>query len=389
MKMSTIKLFYRWALLGLISVTLLFVACRDDEDTPVNIERYRRTFIANTSGIVTNLLIHNGFTYALMTIDGVKKVVRFNANGEQEHAFSPDMQSVNDMVGGNNGSVFFAGNIGNQAGIIKYTTEMNFEYLRNYPFSQAAFANSVAMKGPSVPDGYMVCGALADIGTNDLGFLIDNYQEGMVTNSKIVFSSLEIKRIFRNPEGSAHAFSAFGSWRDPVEQKTDIRMLAASQTGEVFFDYFLGKNNGLNEAIYDATAFNSNQSFAGVGETGGKALFFTTDYQTLTFSTPKIVQNFPSTLTRLSGVCALNDGNFVVAGTEYATDYWGIYLAKVSPDGSILWEKRLTPNTISVFGDIVATPDGGMLVGGQEFCPNSTCPPFPVLYKLDTNGDYQ
>jgi PKD repeat protein len=354
-----------------------------------NIERYRRTFSANSSGIVTNLLIHNGFTYALMTVDGVKKVLRFNATSELQRDLVLDA-SVTNMVAADNGSFFLTGASNNNACVAKYTEDMVLNYFKSYANSRGSVANSIVIKNTGDVPGHIVCGALEDNWSYDQGLLINTDELGNLYNPDAVTESVSVNRIFRNAANGHDAYVAIGSRRDPIEQKLDIRVFSVNEQGVDFYtiNSYVGSGNGKDDAVYDAIQFNNGSSYAAVGETGGNALFFITNHQTDNFTPPFTVTNFPATVKRLTGVCVLNDGNFVVAGTEYTPDYTGIYLAKISPGGFILWQKRLVPNTISVFGDIVATPDGGMLLGGQELCAGGTCL-LPVLYKMDTNGDFQ
>ncbi len=156
---------------------------------------------------------------------------------------------------------------------------------------------------------------------------------------------------------------------------------AAATSGMIVKLY--GGGNWINDAVQ----YGDGRQYAGVGSLGGKPALFMVNWETQQFSQPVVTQGFLQGVTTLKGVCALANGQgFGVVGTEFTASGIRMYIAKLDAGGSIVWEQTYDDYTIG--SDIVATPDGGMLVGGQETCDNLACN-YPVLYKLDSNGDFE
>lgn len=104
-------------------------------------------------------------------------------------------------------------------------------------------------------------------------------------------------------------------------------------------------------------------------------------------------------------VTQTSDGNFVIAGAanhlynQYTSNY--TYLAKVSPDGSLLWERYLNVGQPAAFGsDIVETADGGLAIAGNAMLPagsgsyttgksSYTINYDALLIKTDRNGEIE
>ncbi len=354
-----------------------------------NVLRYKRTFSSTNSGFVEKLAFQNGYTHVLMTVDGVKKMVRFNENNEFYRDFTANLDRVEDIVSSEDGGFFFVGTSNNAPGIAKFTSELDLVYQRRYPQSRSAGANSIVRKSTGQFTGYVVCGQLEDNWSDNQGLLINADDDGYIYHTDPVDWSLGVKRIFRNNDNGSNAYMAFGIWRDPLQQKLDIRVFTVNEQGVDYLpaNLYLGLANGRDDGLSDAIPYNNNNAYAAVGEMAGRPLFFTVNWQNQNFSQLLIVQNFPSGVSRLSGVCELSDGSgFAVCSNELTSEGFWIYLAKIAHNGTVLWQKRL--GTRAIFGDIVATPDGGMLVGGMETCGNLSCN-YPVLFKLDTNGDFE
>ncbi len=75
------------------------------------------------------------------------------------------------------------------------------------------------------------------------------------------------------------------------------------------------------------------------------------------------------------------DGNYYIAATgyDYSSTYEGLFIIKTDPLGDTLWSKlfQLTSN-IHVPRTILATPDSGCIVGGDDF-----------IFKMDKDGNSQ
>jgi hypothetical protein len=258
-----------------------------------------------------------------------------------------------------------------------------FEHI--YSLSAPSFGFSVVPKTTGDQPGYIVAGQL-DNGTYDQGLLVNTYGGGELYNPDIVNFSRATKRIFKNPDVD-YPYIAFGEWLDPWQEKTDIYIFDADNQGvDGPLEYYIGLDNGKNDQVNDVVEYADGASYAAVGNLDGKPTFFTIRYQDLYFLPPVITQGFSSGVTTLSGVCVLPNGQgFAVCGSEFTADGYWAFVAKIDNAGNIVWQKRLSDYSIST--DIIATPDGGMLVGGQE-ATASLVPNYPVLYKLDSNGDY-
>ena len=187
----------------------------------------------------------------------------------------------------------------------------------------------------------------------------------------------------------SNSYVTIGSWLDPLYQKTDIHISTVNENGVDYLpiNRYLGLDNAYNDGVSDAIQFGDGSWYAGVGNLDDKRTFFKFKYENGSFQQPFITQGFPSNLTLLSGVCALaNNQGFMVCGWVF--DGWTkTFVARIDNAGSIVWTKILGSG-YSTPSAIVATPDGGCLLGGQEFCANLACT-YPVLYKLDGNGDYE
>ncbi|OPY30094.1 MAG: hypothetical protein A4E28_00481 [Methanocella sp. PtaU1.Bin125] len=104
-------------------------------------------------------------------------------------------------------------------------------------------------------------------------------------------------------------------------------------------------------------------------------------------------------------VTRTSDGNFVIAGAanhlynQYTSNY--TCLAKVSPDGSLLWERYLNVGQPASFGsDVVETTDGGLAIAGNAMLPagsgsftagksSYTINYDALLIKTDRNGEIE
>lgn len=72
-------------------------------------------------------------------------------------------------------------------------------------------------------------------------------------------------------------------------------------------------------------------------------------------------------------ICKLQDGNYVVVGgSNYAVDSTGSYIAKIDPDGFILWEKNLKGTKLyQDFQDVDQLPNGNIVACGNTFKDNT------------------
>ncbi|MBK8568199.1 MAG: PKD domain-containing protein [Saprospiraceae bacterium] len=354
-----------------------------------NVDRYKRTFNASATGEVTHLLRQNGFTYVLMKVDGIYKLVRFNDTGESSDDLPSSMEVVTDMVGTSEGDILLTGQAGSPsvAKFMKLTEDAVVIFESEYSTGYATTAYSAVVKNTSAGPGYII-GGNSDDGSYNEGLLINAYDDGSLYFQDPVEYVNTVNRIFRNPDDAA-PYIAIGSWFDPLQQKLDIKLTGINENGEDFLPVIqhLGLDNSSDDWVNDAVQYGDGRQYAGVGSLGGKPAFFMVNWETQQFSQPVATQGFLPGVTILRGVCALANGQgFGVVGTEYTATSIRLYVAKLDAGGSILWQKTYDDYTIG--SDIVATPDGGFLVGGQEICDNLACN-YPILYKLDGNGDFE
>jgi PKD repeat protein len=359
-----------------------------------NMERYRRTFSANF-GIINHLLDHNGSTYALMTIDGVQKMFQFNSNGEATVDF-PGTISVNDMVADPDGGILCTGNFGLQPtsiGLAKLTSSMSLNFEQIYNLGAECTGASVVVKNTSPFPGYIITGR-KDNGSQNQALLINTVENGEFYFQELVDYSYSGRRIFRNGDNGSYAYVSLGTWYDPLTGKKDIQITTINENGVDYLaaQLYPGIGNNSDDELADAIQFGNGSSYAGIGYIDGSPTFFTVDYssQDKAFNALKYVTGFGNAYIQLKGVCKLaNNQGFGFCGTINTGTNFGdvaIFVAKIDNSGQIVWKK--TWNRRSAAGDIIATPDGGMLVGGQEFA-NDLTSNFPVLYKLDLNGNFE
>jgi len=92
----------------------------------------------------------------------------------------------------------------------------------------------------------------------------------------------------------------------------------------------------------------------------------------------------------LKSILKLNDGNFILAGNTFSSDFdvsnhngsSDFWLVKISPNGDILWEKAYGSEDNETLEDIKQTPDNGfIMVGSINDCE--------LIYyiKTDANGE--
>ncbi len=357
-----------------------------------NVERYKRTFSTTSGGSISHLLSHNGYTYIMMQVDGITKMVRFNSTGES-YADFPGTITVNDMVADPDGSILCVGNSGFPAsiGLTKLTSAMTLNFERNYNIGTPAYGYSVVPRNTNNDPGYIIGGRL-DNGTYNQARLVNTYDDGNLYNGDVVQESQSVKKIFRNAGSGLDSYVTIGEWLDPLQQRTDIHISTANENGVDYLPLhrYLGLNNAYDDAVNDAVQYGNDASYAAVGSLAGKATFFSFNYQNQNFTEPLVVQGFTSSGTlSLTDICVLGNGQgFGICGHEFSNGEYVIFVAKVNNAGNILWQKRLGAGGLAFGFDIIATPDGGFLVGGTEACANLACT-YPVLYKLDGNGDYQ
>lgn len=358
-----------------------------------NVERYKRTFTTNSGGSITHLLNHNGYTYILMQVDGIAKMVRFNSTGES-YADFPGTFKVNDMVADPGGSILCVGNNNNapvSIGLAKLTSAMTLNFERTYNIGTPAYGYSVVQKNTNNSPGYIIGGRLDD-GSYNQARLVNTFDNGDLYFSDQVQESHTVKKIFRNAGSGLDSYVTIGEWLDPLQQRTDIHISTANENGvdHLPLHRYLGLGNAYNDAVHDAVQYGNGASYAAVASLAGQPTFFAFNYQNQGFTEPLVVQGFTSSGTlNLTGICALANGQgFGICGYENTASASFIIVARVNAAGNILWQKRLGSGVLSFGFDIISTPDGGFLVGGTEACPSLACTQ-PVLFKLDGNGDYQ
>jgi len=328
-----------------------------------------------------------------MEVDGIRKMVRFNSTGES-YADFPGTIKVNDMVADPDGSILCVGNNNNAAvsiGLVKLTSAMTLNFERKYNIGTPAYGYSVVPRNTNNDPGYIIGGRL-DNGTYDQARLVNTLYDGSLTNGDVVQNAHTVKKIFRNAGSGLDSYVTIGEWLDPLQQRTDIHISTANENGVDYLPLhsYLGLGNFYNDWVSDAVQYGNGASYAGVGSVGDKPTFFAFSYQNQTFSQPLVVQGFTSSgAISLTGICALANGQgFGICGYENTTSNSYIFVARVDASGNILWQKRLGSGELSFGFDIIATSDGGFLVGGTEACPSLACTQ-PVLFKLDGNGEYQ
>jgi len=357
-----------------------------------NVQRYKRTFAANGNATITHLLDHNGSTYMMIKDNGIYKMTRFNSTGESYANFPGTLSTISDMVADPSGSILCVGSGGfpSIVGLTKLTSAMTLNFERYYNIGTPSDGSSVVLKNTNNTPGYIIGGRL-DNGTYHQARLINTYDDGALDFSDPVSDAHSINKIFRNAGSGSYSYVTIGTWLDPLQQRTDIHISTANENGVDYLPIhlYLGLDNFFNDGVSDAVQYGNGASYAGVGSLGDKPTFFAFSYQNQTFSQPLVVQGFTTGSLTLNGVCALANGQgFGICGTEFSGGAYSIFVAKLSSAGNIVWQKRLSTGGLALGMDIISTPDGGMLVGGAEICASLTCY-YPVLYKLDGNGDFQ
>lgn len=78
------------------------------------------------------------------------------------------------------------------------------------------------------------------------------------------------------------------------------------------------------------------------------------------------------------GIIETTDGNFVISGTTRVPLPNADFYAKITPSGTILWQKRfMVAQQTEGCKNLVATPGGGFAIGGDKL----------MIIKFDTNGN--
>ncbi len=344
--------------------------------------------------MVEQLLQVGQTTYALMNVDSYTKIRRFTSTEFTYADFQGNIK-VNDMVLDLDGGILCAGTGGSpeKVGLVKIspsgTLNLNFE--RTYDIGSPAIGYSVVPKNTNSAPGYIIGGRVND-GSNNQAHLVNTFEDGSLYFGDPVEYSHTVKKIFRNPDNGSNSYIAIGEWFDPLYQKFDFHIFSVNENGVDYLPIhsYPGINNVYDDYVSDAAQSSNGTTYAVEGRLDNKPSFITINYLNQSINLSIIKQSFPSDVTSLKSVCPLaNNPGFAICGVIKTGPSFletGIFVAKINHLGDIVWQKPLDNNTIP--GDIVATPDGGFIVGGQEFCAGFSCS-HPVLYKLDSNGDYQ
>ncbi|MBP6812210.1 MAG: PKD domain-containing protein [Saprospiraceae bacterium] len=361
-----------------------------------NVERYKLILPANTSGIVDHLLQDGQTTYGMTTVDGHQKMCRFISSTDFTLEQFPAITKVNDLVLDLDGGILCVGTADTpeKVSLVKIVPPVlfNMPFARIYTVGSPSNGSSVVPKNTNSSPGYIIGGSVG-VPVNTQAHLVNVHYDGPLQFSDPVENASGISNIFRNADNGSFSYVAIGTWFDPSSQKFDYRIFTVNENGidHLPINSYPGIGNGYNDVVADAAQSSDRGTYAVVGTLDDKQSFLTLRYQNQSFSPPSIKQNFPSNVTSLKSVCSLaNNQGFAVSGlikTGPGFFDYGIYVAKIDNAGNTVWEKTLGYNN-SIAGDIVATPDGGFIVGGQEYCPSYLCSN-PVLYKLDSNGEYQ
>lgn len=104
--------------------------------------------------------------------------------------------------------------------------------------------------------------------------------------------------------------------------------------------------------------------------------------------------------TKIHDIAVLNDGSIIAVGETNATDLgvkidstFEAIIAKVSPDGSLLWVKNYGGSETEYFKCVTETPDGGFVAAGRFRAADGTFASLglktltPVFAKFDANGN--
>lgn len=104
--------------------------------------------------------------------------------------------------------------------------------------------------------------------------------------------------------------------------------------------------------------------------------------------------------TKIHDIAVLNDGSIIAVGETNATDLgvkidstFEAIIAKVSPDGSLLWVKNYGGSATEYFKCVTETPDGGFVAAGRFKAADGTFASLglntltPVFAKFDANGN--
>lgn len=363
-------------------------------DEPV-LTGYKKTYTTNTSGQITQMLQSGDDTYAFMVVDGEYRMYRVNDAVETWVPFSGTI-TPNQMVSDLDGGILLAGTVGipYRAGLTKLNSNMNFVFEKVYSLLNDSEGHCVVPKNTNAFPGYIVGGLYRNNQGSFEANLINTTEDGTLYFHEVADFNHRTGRIFRNTDNGSNSYVTFGEWYDPFSQKRDVVVSTVNENGVDYFPttQYIGLNNGHDDVVFDVAQYDGS-SFAGVGYINGSPSFFTIRYTDLNFSQPQLVTGFSNLNLVLKSVCVLagNQG-FAVCGMESDPTVFGNiwpFIAKIDNNGNIVWKKRLDGRGTA--NAITATPDGGMMVGGQEYCanfPQSACN-FPVLYKLDGNGDYQ
>lgn len=104
--------------------------------------------------------------------------------------------------------------------------------------------------------------------------------------------------------------------------------------------------------------------------------------------------------TKIHDIAVLNDGSIIAVGETNATDLgvkidstFEAIIAKVSPDGALLWVKNYGGSATEYFTCVTETPDGGFVAAGRFKAADGTFASLglktftPVFAKFDANGN--
>ncbi len=229
------------------------------------------------------------------------------------------------------------------------------------------------------------------------GFLIKlNSQSGEVIWQRKLGLEDRFDEIFNFTETNDHGFSIIGA-------KANLDTIG-TQITFIFVDALMIKTDSLGQTEWEQTYGGNNTDcfFSVSQDLNGDFLFYGSTYS-LGAGTKSIylvkADNVGNMLWQKTyggnftdegwAMHKLNDGNYVICGqSNYASDSTGAYIAKIDPDGIIIWEKNFKgAKQFQDFEDVKQLPNGNIVACGINQLTSSGSKYQGILKALDpTDG---
>lgn len=155
--------------------------------------------------------------------------------------------------------------------------------------------------------------------------------------------------------------------------RADIRLTKIDASGQSQWSRTIdvtGSNGQDNSVDYGyAVVETPDGGFVIVGQTGSRVLGDGFVLKTDSTGVPEWVNHPLAAEGYLKDVCLTSDGGYAVVGSStFATEYYGLYLAKINDIGDLVWDEVYggQANDISKGTSIEPIPDGGYILVGER-----------------------